>query len=402
MLDHTAVSAGSAGRRFGNESTLELRHATEFQRSQPGEWPLPTAFVTRNIGHSLTGSAVVEALQAKMEFIRMMPHRSWDALAEKTREPGDIFLPHFRTIDITQTPSATDKAARPVADPFAEPAPPADPAPPDLGPSYAPERIHLAARANEDLPEPKGNASPDGADSRAGASEMPGGKSGDARIRLIFFRGVVGDPEGDTAPPIAGNYQLSARFVRVDHRMFSDWVQRTAVRDIPAAAWTAVDEWKKAGKAKIVGALTGTHRAGAKTTLEDTVEVIYPTEWDPGSRTREPDGKLAEVEFSTGTAYETKQSGTTVESELIAGPRWPLLKFSIERVVHGGESVHYRIPRGGKWMADVKFPLFTSNRWSSTVRVDRGKWILVGSGADIDASGKFAADRVVLAFIKVE
>ncbi|RYD70709.1 MAG: hypothetical protein EOP84_26225 [Verrucomicrobiaceae bacterium] len=110
-LDHSALSAGTVGRVFSNESTIEQIYPTEFiPPSSPEEWAGPTAFETRNMGYGSNGDAVRKkgelVVRSDNELCAMQPHHAPDKMSEETSQPGDIFLPNFRTFHSKQ-PSPT-------------------------------------------------------------------------------------------------------------------------------------------------------------------------------------------------------------------------------------------------------------------------------------------------------
>ena len=401
-LDHTAVTSGIAGLDCENWSILEQIYATEYEPPQPGEWPMATSFEARNLGYSTEGSAASQeggmVLLAEIEFDRMLPHQAPHPLAEATREPDDVFIPRFQTFKMTEMPAVHPKP--PVeSDPFADPKPAA--ATRQI-PRFAPGRIHLVARVDDKVSDPKIRPHATPAELEKFAEEHRAKNAGVRQVRLIFFRGAIGAVPATPQPPVTGNYQVSVRFVKVDHRAFSDWLQGEDLATVTMSAAAKVEEWKKAGRAEVIGDLAATGRAGAETEFGDYVEVSYATEWEPGRRGEKIDGKLPQPEFSSGTSFETRYTGLVAGTSMIPDPQGPMVAFLLQRVIRGGDSVHHRIFRDGKWQADIKFPVFASNRWNSHLRVNRGQWMLAGSGAAIDAAGKFDPAHTVLAFLKVE
>lgn len=398
-LDYTGLLTGTVGRDCSSESVLEQVYPTEFVKGEPDEWTQPTAFETRNLGYTVEGGASVEQgsmmLRAQMDVVRMLPHRSWSEIAEKTRQPTDVFIPMFRSIHVAQAPVGPPGA--PVnPDPFAEPEPKEPVDPHTSIPRFAPGKIYLAARADDELPQPMLGKAPTG-DTTGSAPPLPA----DRPVRLIFFRGAV---VGKTTPAteVRGNYHLTAKLISVDQRALSDWLQTQDLLTVPESAWTMAEAWRKAGSASALREVTGNCHTGARGMLENIVEVTYPTEWEPGQRTPGVNGQPAVREHSTPTAFETRNTGASMGAVISDDPKGSLLKFSIENVIHGGNSVYYRILRDGEWKADITFPLFASIRWKSELRVKRDEWMFVGTGAALDAGGRFDPARAVMAFIKVE
>lgn len=397
-LDQTAISTGTAGREFLNASMWEQTYATEYDPPEIGEWPAPTAFETRNLGYNVSGSAGIEdgamLLRAKMDYSGMMlPHHAWNELAERTRQPDDVFIPRFRSIKAER---AYKDAARnePTADPFATTDTTKLPAGAnDL--RFTPGKTYLASRADDDLPEPNQSNIPE-------LPAKPKPRDPHHLVRLIFFRGNILAAPSAPSTETYDIRHLSVKLVRVDHRTFSDWLQSNELPKIPDQAWAVIADWQKSGKAETTSDLTAPNQAGSTCTIEDIAEAIYPTEWETGRRSPSADGKPSQPEHSNATAFETRNVGTTLQAEVLSDPKGTILKFGLKRVVEGGKSVHHRILRDGNWKADMTFPIFSTNTWESELRAKRGEWLLVGSGSDIDAKGRLDPSRSVLAFIKLE
>jgi len=94
--------------------------------------------------------------------------------------------------------------------------------------------------------------------------------------------------------------------------------------------------------------------------------------------------------------------GSTFMAGIETDQGGPLLRVSFERILHGGFSVHHRVLRDGEWVPDITMPLFSGNRWLTSLRLKRGEWMLVGSGSAFGEGGQFDPTRTVLAFVKVE
>ncbi len=383
-LDHTALSAGTVGRNYANDSAWELTYASEYQPPNPEEWPAPTAFYTRNLGYDVSGSAGIEqgamVLRARMGFCGMLPHHAWNELAERTRQPDDVFIPRFRSIQVER--QKQDAAGNRVsADPFAEPSP--KPA----GSSelrFEPAKTYLASRADDDLPEKTAPLIPN------------------RLVRLIFFRGTILASPAEAAEQPSEIHHLSANLIRVNHKQFSDWVQANSLSKIPDLAWEATGGWLKSGTAQAITTLTAPNQSGSSIKIEDQQEVIYPTEWEPGKRPPVIGDKPSQLEFSHAAAVDTRNVGTELQAEVVSNPEGSNLKFKLRRTAEGGKSVHHRIFRDGEWKANMTFPIFSSNSWQSEIKIKRGVWMLVGSGSDIDSKGKLDPAHSVLAFIRLD
>jgi hypothetical protein len=202
--------------------------------------------------------------------------------------------------------------------------------------------------------------------------------------------------------PLPTDYQVSGKLLSVDHLTFSDWLQG---RDLTAASselGKAIEKWNEADKVAILRNISGGGRSGTRTSLEDTKEVIYPTEYVPGKRQPGPDGKSTELGFAMATSFETRNVGSSLNTEIETDEGGPLIRLGFDRVVHGGFSIHHRVLRDGEWVPDITNPLFSNNRWETSLRLQRGEWMLVGSGSAFGENSQFDPTRIVLAFVKVE
>jgi len=413
-LDQTAFSRGLAGRQYENESTRGQIYATEYEPPEPGEWPVPTAFDTRNLGYTVSGGAGIEGgvmtLSARFEYVGMLlPHHAWSELAERTRQPDDIFIPRFRHINVERT--LRDDASQPVsADPFADPFAESTPVPEKAGARelrFDPGKTYLASRSEEDFPPAPVQGNLPGTNTEPAAGENPVTPADPARlVRLIFFRGAVSAPPapapvGDAADA-ADVRHLSLKLVRVPHAVLAGWTRADDLTKIPDLAWSATETLVKSGGATAISDLAAPMHPGSASTIEQVQEVVYPTEYEPGKLVPGAIGGKGRREPSQPTAFETRNAGISMVAEILPDANGPLLKFSIERVKEAPRSVHHRILRDGQWQVDITFPVFVCNRWRSELRVARGQWMFIGSNMDIDAKGNFDPANAVLAFVKLD
>lgn len=405
-LDHTALSVGTAGNPSGNDSILEQIYPTEFEAGEAGTWPRPAAFDTRTIGYTLeSGASTTDgnpALWAGIEVVERLGSKAWDPLAERTREADDVFIPTFRSSRLGQSTPSKPEEPQASNDPFAEPQ-----ATPEASQKivFQPGAVRLAGRLDSSAP---GNLS-------------------ERLSRLIFAKGAIADgtekASAPAKPPEISH--VSFRIVRAPHLAFSTWIQDHDLLAVSADAWKAADGWQRDGKAEILDELTASIREGIESTLENVVEVTYPTEWEPVERTApgDPaqDGKLPEanghespekrpqpasssgfLNASRPTAFETRNAGTEVRATFSIAESGVTLQYKLERLSHAGDSVHRRIEVDGKWIPDVTMPLFAVNRMQSPTRILPGQWMLVATGSEYLPTGKVDAKHCLLVFVKAE
>jgi hypothetical protein len=169
-------------------------------------------------------------------------------------------------------------------------------------------------------------------------------------------------------------------------------------------------------------------RSGNKALGESILETIYATEYEPAelpntvgvsisppkpaADSPAPDavpetGKLDQaLEASqlgdlrtpaTGTAFETRNTGLTIEVEPTASADWEIidLRISSEHVLHAGTSKH------GQGLSLIEMPEFESQRILTAATVIPGKPFLLGTfnrppNSKLDAD---AANRIWFAFV---
>lgn len=257
---------------------------------------------------------------------------------------------------------------------------------------------HLALRADENLPEPVIK----GAEVDLSESEAKPEPAADRPLRLIFFRNDPVEDAPASEAPLPEDYLLTMRLIQVDQRRLSDWLQKRDLGSVTKELNEALEGWNQNGGVEILRTLTGAGRTGTTTMIEDAREIVYPTEYEPCRRTTSEDGEDSRLEFATATSFETRNAGGFITSAIQPDPGGPLLQFEMERIIHSGFTVHHRVQRDGEWVADITMPRFSTNRWQTTLRLKRGDWMFVGSGAAFKEDGEIDHDHTVLGFVKVE
>ena len=397
-LDYSALSAGTVGRVFSNESTLEQLYPTLFMPApSPEDWMMGTSFESRNLGYGSNGDAVRKkgelVIRADNELCKILPHRAPDKVSEETRQPGDIFLPSFRTFHVKQPPATGVDSPNDTSDQeFGESRVR------NVPPSYPAGKIHLALRADENLPEPVVKKSPEDKPENKAPAPLPA----DRPVRLIFVRSDMTASAPESSDPLPTDYQVSGKMISVDHRAFSDWLQGRDLASASRELSEAIEKWNENDKVTILRNISGGGRSGTQTSLEDTKEVIYPTEWMPGKREPGSDGKSTQLGLAMACSFETRNVGSTLETDIQTDEGGPLMLVAFERILHGGFSIHHRVLRDGEWVADITHPRFSCNRWNTSLRLKRGEWMLIGSGSAFGENSQFDPTRIVLAFVKVE
>jgi hypothetical protein len=171
-----------------------------------------------------------------------------------------------------------------------------------------------------------------------------------------------------------------------------------------------------AASARLVHALSLTLDERTKASGEAIVETIYPTEYEPPELPRQPAeaeqaktpaevksevARLVE-QLLTGvcpTAFETRNTGVTVEARLhpvAAEPDCWDLSLVVEEVLLLG------MDRFGSPAVDAQMPRFSTSRGSHLLRMAERRWQLLGVQAPPRGRSEDPADRLRLAFARVE
>lgn len=398
-IDSSALTAGVVGRKYTNEAIVEQIYATEYMPApSPEDWTIATSFETRNCGYAVEGDAVREQgeliIRAENSFVRALPHRAFDQLSEKTRQPDDIFIPRFRSVRTTQS-TASPGGNYHSEDPFASSSPP--PRTPTL-PSYPARKTHLALRIDDDLPEPVIKTPQGNKPENEAHDPLPAGRP----VRLIFVRGDKTDSPSEREQPLSEDYQLSVKFLSVDHLTLSDWLQDRDLATASRELNDVIEEWNNDDKITLISSLTGGVRKGTGTVLDDIKKLEYPTFYKPGKRERTADGKSTQMGLAIPGDIETRNLGTSLETAVSAEAGGPLMLLALDRVLLGSYTIHHRTLRDGEWIADMTMPRFSSNRWNTSLRVKKGEWMLVGGGSGFDDKGQHDPSHTLLAFVKVD
>lgn len=410
-IAQTAFNLGTAGRKTSNEAIFEQIYPTSFAPNGGGVWALPIGAETRNLGHTReTGVCSMDGVPALWsigEDVEFDSSNSWQPLIESTRQPGDMFLPTFRSkrnaqfgtnpsqnVDPFATKEVYDKA-----NPFGK----TDPNLPH-GIVFKPDLVQLASRFD---PVFEGNPR-------------------DALTRLIFYRGAIAPAKPENHPVKADEIsRLSVRVLRVPQLAFSSWLQNRSPLAATTEAWDAAEGWRKAGQVSSVGEVSTKIRMGIGSTIENIEEFIYPTEYAPMTETqviekweegRKLDGKDGVAGMSRSritpwkgmdaaslpTAFEARNLGVTVKALLSTDEQGMLLDYTWERVAHLDNVVHRRIEVEGQWIPDVKFPVMSASRLAAHVRIQPDQWTLVGVQPEFLKTVKTDRDHCLLVFVKVE
>lgn len=180
----------------------------------------------------------------------------------------------------------------------------------------------------------------------------------------------------------------------------------------------------KQGKAEILDVNCVTARSGEKATLESVREVIYPTEYEPDELACPPPQDFneivlkPEIRTKTPTAFETRNTGTTLEVEPTLGVELVVptledeptlgdkgslvnMRFTPEFVDPVGYALWWKLQdEFGK--ADIVMPKFLTHHANLGLTLRSGKFALANTFSGKDAEGNVDNKRKILVFVMAE
>lgn len=377
---HTLFASGTRDRAIRLDSIAEQIYPTEFLPSPPTGWPYSTAFETRNMGisaNSFSGSSADNDFRLESEWVLLTEVLFYHELARKTSQPGDMFMPNFRAHSLQWKQEKTHNG------PFGNTSIGTSQGTLSSSPTFTAGKVHLVSR-----------------------TQFPG--KADGMSVAVFFRGDI-QPEAPAAAPAKGSdeYRVNLRLVKIPQRKFSAWIQSQPTGGIAATAWEALGLPVGEG-VTLVTDQAGTSRKGGRTAINQWEEYIYPTAYVPyGFKNRnesippQPADAKAEVQ-STATAYETRNMGMTAEVKLTEDAQGLLLDAEFSYVWKLGDTVCRRFRDGNEWRPDMTMPLFSTYSYTSTIRPQRGKWMLASTGSTFTAQGQPDPESTILTFIRID
>lgn len=395
-IDHIGISPGVVERRSTIGSIIEQIYPTEFKPAGAGVWPYPTAFETRNLGYGGVFQGVPDQRESHVvleaDFTEMIGSKGWNVLLDRTRHPGDVFLPDIRSIRGTTLPEGFRGK-----DPFDE-SQTVDPA------------LHVT------------HPRMGGAVLVSRVDPLPSEQEGQGLTRLIFFHGGVArdDPKAGALPQ---SFQASLAIAKVPVRQLGEWLNKHEPVDASNKSWAFVTELSEEKAAEFVFMADWTVQSATSWQYQSIREIIYPTEWVPSheltvmeewERADQVQGKPVARSFtrseitprggidgaSTASSFETRNVGVYMHGRLSTDRE--TLRIAFDWVRQAGLSVHRRIEVDGEWIPDITFPVFATNATEAIIRPQLGKWMLIHAGSEFTGVNQKDDDHCVLVFLKLE
>ena len=170
-------------------------------------------------------------------------------------------------------------------------------------------------------------------------------------------------------------------------------------------------ELVKKGEVTIVENLATRFECGASGRLENVVEMIYPTEYEPpeglplDSPMNRPDEQLTPMDrqlkvammHASPTAFDTRNLGVSLEAEVravtVGEKQWDVtLVFSRVKYL-----------KNSTWVEDtIQMPVFSVTKSTHFLRVEDTQWSILSNQAKVSNEGVLDPETTQLSFLRVQ
>jgi general secretion pathway protein D len=164
-----------------------------------------------------------------------------------------------------------------------------------------------------------------------------------------------------------------------------------------------IDQLLQDGKASIVDTSYQVSRSGQRCKIESIKEVIYPTEFDPPEIPREVhgpiDAKNVSMSPASPAAFETRNTGITVEADPVVGADGKTIDINItaEHVSHPESSFF------GEGLSEIEQPVFRTTKISTAVSTSDGAYVIIGVGTPrMKGDASYKAGDALIVFARVD
>jgi hypothetical protein len=201
--------------------------------------------------------------------------------------------------------------------------------------------------------------------------------------------------------------RVQLEFVEMAHKDLTRLLMEDKVESSDATALRMkVQAMVDKDEAKVIETQIAVGRSGQKQTAESIHEVIYPTEYEPPSFDEKKLKKLLNSGFpanpATPTAFETKNVGSTLETEPTLGENDRIidLRFLPELIWHTGNTLWNEQKDELGNVFKVTMPDFYKMSINTSITCIAGQYVMVGALSPRDAQGEVDPDRKVMVFVK--
>lgn len=214
--------------------------------------------------------------------------------------------------------------------------------------------------------------------------------------------------EAAAGVPLPPGLVIIVEFIEVEQADFCDWLLENPVTTDATPLRMEVQEWVRAGKAKIFDTAVVHARSGQRAKVEAIRESVYPTEYDPpgaaamGIEGKNEKGEVVELIPPNAAAFETRNVGTTLEVDPVLGADGETVDLNLApEIVQADENSEHITVLGDTEMV-VTMPRFLTSKVTTQVAVRAGDYAFLGSSRLGKPGLRDAEDPILLFFVRCD
>ncbi len=197
--------------------------------------------------------------------------------------------------------------------------------------------------------------------------------------------------------------QVIVEMIEVEHLDFSDWLLSHRFDHNATEFRRTVQEWVREGRGTILETTSVMARSGQRAKTESIDEYIYPTAYNPPRTPDEvtlSDQSKAPVTGVTGTTFETRNLGRTLEVDPVLGADEFTIDLNLapEFVELAGIN-EWPSPKVEE-MFKTTMPTFHTQKITTQVTTHDGEYVFLGTTRPLKSADPKRKDPIVLNFVR--
>lgn len=208
-----------------------------------------------------------------------------------------------------------------------------------------------------------------------------------------------------TPDPFTSNLHIIVEYIEVEHEAFSEWLLENSLKADATELRREVQRWVKEGDAGIVETTVVHARSGQRAKVESIEEVIYPTEYGPAEMPSHPtvqDGDEIPISPPTGTAFETRNVGVTLEVDALISEDENYIDLNLAPEMVQMIDILEWETRSNDEEASVQFPLFHTAKATTQLTLKKGVHGLIGTLRLPEPVKEDREDAMILLFVRAD
>lgn len=177
----------------------------------------------------------------------------------------------------------------------------------------------------------------------------------------------------EASPDSHLNAGVVVQYIDVKRERWQQWLSANHVPVDASPLRKEVESWLAAGDATLAESSLVMGKPGQRAKVESVRNLVYPVEFTPGK---------SDLPFPTVT--ETRNVGTTTETDLIEADGGVEVNYAPERVAYAGENPGRADE--GVLEGDLRHPTFAIQKTTITSKLDERSWALVGCETSLENS----------------